>query len=241
MTTACSSTLHPSMLRSPPRSARGALPGPGRWVRCAPRGDRGEARAARRAGRESNTRRRCHMSRPGRMARLAAAVLAGLGVTATGTPVHAAQVGSERWVTARLVAVGVPDASAVSAVGTFLPGGPIHDNPAFAAHTQPGRILDPGRILVASRSNFGAPNASPDWEEGALLSIDPRGGRPLAIPPRFAASGGQASTLEGRGPPVRPPRRAVPEGKNNPPPGTRPRSRGRNTVGPSLHNPLRRV
>ncbi|TMM34190.1 MAG: hypothetical protein E6F99_22450 [Actinobacteria bacterium] len=138
------------------------------------------------------------MSRPGRMARLAAAVLAGLGVTATGTPVHAAQVGTERWVTARLVAVGVPDASAVSAVGTFLPGGPIHDNPAFAAHTQPGRILDPGRILVASRSNFGAPNASPDWEEGALLSIDPRGGRPLAIPPRFAASGGQASTLEGR-------------------------------------------
>src|SRR5947208_8792239 len=198
MTTACSSTLHPSMLRSLPRSAHRALTGPGRLVRCAPRGDRGEAPAARRAGRESNTRRRCHMSRPGRMARLVAAVLAGLGVTATGTPVHAAQVGTERWVTARLVAVGVPDASAVSAVGTFLPGGPIHDNPAFAAHTQPGRILDPGRILVASRSNFGAPNASPDWEEGALLSIDPRGGRPLAIPPRFAASGGQASTLEGR-------------------------------------------
>src|SRR2546429_2788458 len=226
MTTACSSTLHPSMLRSLPRSAHRALTGPGRLVRCAPRGDRGEAPAARRAGRESNTRRRCHMSRPGRMARLAAAVLAGLGVTATGTPVHAAQVGNERWVTARLVAVGVPDASAVSAVGTFLPGGPIHDNPAFAAYTQPGRILDPGRILVASRSNFGAPNASPDWEEGALLSIDPRGGRPVAILPRFAASGGQASTLEGRGPPLWSPGRAPFNRNNKPPAGARPFTRG---------------
>src|SRR5437763_1816765 len=197
MTTACSSTLHPSMLRSLPRSAHRALTGPGRLVRCAPRGDRGEAPAARRAGRESNTRRRCHMSRPGRMARLAAAVLAGLGVTATGTPVHAAQVGTERWVTARLVAVGVPDASAVSAVGTFLPGGPIHDNPAFAAHTQPGRILDPARILVGSTSNFGAPLANPNHLPGAFLSIDPRVPDPLLIPPMFAAGGSQASVLGG--------------------------------------------
>jgi hypothetical protein len=57
----------------------------------------------------------------------------------------------------RIIAVGIPGASAISPVGTFLPGGPIHDNPAFAAYTQPGRILDPARILVGSRSNFGAP------------------------------------------------------------------------------------
>jgi hypothetical protein len=62
----------------------------------------------------------------------------------------------------RIVAVGVSGASAISPVGTFLPGGPIHDNPAFAAYTQPGRILDPARILVGSRSNFGAPVANPD-------------------------------------------------------------------------------
>jgi hypothetical protein len=54
------------------------------------------------------------------------------------------------------------------------------------------------RILVASRSNFGAPVASPDWDEGALLSIDPGGEGRLTVPPRFAASGGQASTLGGR-------------------------------------------
>src|SRR2546430_16103700 len=198
MTTASSSTLHPSMRRSLPRSAHRALPDPGRLVNCAPCGDRGEVSAAHRTAGNSNMRRRCHMGGPGRMARLAVAGLAGLGVTAAGTPVRAAPVGSERSGTARLVAIGVPDPSAISAVGTFLPGGPIHDNPAFAAYTQPGRILEPGRILVASRSNFGAPVASTDWEEGALLSIDPRGERQLAIPPRFAASGGQASTLGGR-------------------------------------------
>src|SRR5215472_9716161 len=37
----------------------------------------------------------------------------------------------------RVVAVGIPGASAISAVGTFLPGGPIHDKPDFRAFTQP--------------------------------------------------------------------------------------------------------
>jgi len=59
----------------------------------------------------------------------------------------------------RIVALGIAGASAISPVGTFLPGGPIHDNPIFAAYTQPGRILDPVRILVGSTSNFGAPVA----------------------------------------------------------------------------------
>jgi hypothetical protein len=98
----------------------------------------------------------------------------------------------------RIVAIGIPGASAISPVGDFLPGGPIHDNPTFAAYTQPGRILDPARILVGSRSNFGAPLPDPDEREGSFLSIDPRGAAILVIPSNFAAAGGQASVLGGR-------------------------------------------
>ena len=98
----------------------------------------------------------------------------------------------------RVVAVGIPGASAISAVGTFLPGGPIHDKPEFRAFTQPGRILDPVRILVGSRSNFGAPKANPDQSEGSFLSIDPRGTETLVIPPDFASDDGQAATASGR-------------------------------------------
>ena len=83
----------------------------------------------------------------------------------------------------RIVAVGIPGASAVSAVGTFLPGGPIHDNPAFAAFTMPGRVLDPARILVGSTSNFGAPVAHSGQLPGSFLSIHPRFPDILAIPP----------------------------------------------------------
>src|SRR5262245_49173213 len=98
----------------------------------------------------------------------------------------------------RIVAIGIPGVSAISPVGDFLPGGPIHDNPAFAAFTQPGRILDPARILVGSRSNFGAPLLDPDDQEGSFLSIDPRGAAILVIPSNFASAGGQASALGGR-------------------------------------------
>ena len=98
----------------------------------------------------------------------------------------------------RIVAVGIPGASAISAVGKFLPGGPIHDKPAFAAFTQPGRILDPVRILVGSRSNFGAAKANLDQLEGSILSIDPTGNETLVIPRDFASADGQASILGGR-------------------------------------------
>ena len=98
----------------------------------------------------------------------------------------------------RIVAVGIPGVSAISAVGTFLPGGPIHDNPAFAAYIQPGAILDPVRLLVGSTSNFGAPVANPDQYEGSFLSIDPTGTDVLVIPARFAEADGQASALGGR-------------------------------------------
>jgi hypothetical protein len=96
----------------------------------------------------------------------------------------------------RLIAVGIPGASAVSAVGTFLPGGPIHDNPVLAAFTAPGTVLDPTRILVGARTNFGAPLANADQEPGALLSIAP-GSTGLAVPAGFAASGDQATALGG--------------------------------------------
>jgi hypothetical protein len=97
----------------------------------------------------------------------------------------------------RVIAVGIPGASAISPVGTFLPGGPIHDNPVFAAYTAPGKILDPARILVGSRSNFGAPVANFGQLNGAFLSIDPHATETMLIPRAFAAAGGQASTLGG--------------------------------------------
>jgi hypothetical protein len=102
-----------------------------------------------------------------------------------------------RSVKGRVVAIGIPGISAISAVGRFLAGGPIHDNPAFAAHTQPGQVLDPARLLVGSTSNFGEPLANADQLPGSFLSIDPSGLDTLMIPPLFAEAGGQASALGG--------------------------------------------
>ncbi len=100
--------------------------------------------------------------------------------------------------TGRVIAVGLPGAGAVSGVGYFHPGGPIHDKPEFAAYTEPGRILDPDRVLVTSTSNFGAPKARPHDPEGAVLSIHTAGTEVIAIPPGFASQGNQASVLDGR-------------------------------------------
>jgi hypothetical protein len=102
-----------------------------------------------------------------------------------------------RFVKGRVVALGIPGISAISAVGRFLAGGPIHDKPAFAAYTLPGQVLDPARILVASTSNFGEPLANTDQLSGSILSIDPRGLDTLIVPALFAESGGQASALGG--------------------------------------------
>jgi hypothetical protein len=57
-------------------------------------------------------------------------------------------------------------------------------------------VLDPNRILVGSRSNFGAPLADGVGPEGSFLSINPSKSD-LIIPPEFAQSGDQASTLGG--------------------------------------------
>lgn len=95
------------------------------------------------------------INRCGALQRMVAAGMAALGRPGM---VRAAPVQDLR---ARIVALGIPGASAISPVGTFLPGGPIHDTLAFATYTQPDQILDPVRILVGSRSNFEAPLANP--------------------------------------------------------------------------------
>ena len=105
-------------------------------------------------------------------------------------------------VDARVIAVNIPGASAISQVGTFLNVSPPKAcaNPIpskFPAYIQPGAVLDPNRILVGSSSNFGTPLATGVGQEGALLSIDPIGPGVLSVPPNFAQSGDQASTLGG--------------------------------------------
>jgi hypothetical protein len=103
---------------------------------------------------------------------------------------------------ARVIALNIPGASAVSQVGTFLnnpvPPACAHPIPTlFPSFTQSGQVLDPKRILVGSRSNFGAPLAVGVGQEGSFLSIDPNADDILIVPPNFAASGTQTSTLGG--------------------------------------------
>ena len=96
----------------------------------------------------------------------------------------------------RIIASGIPGASAVAPVGAFLPGSPIHSNPELAALTRPGLVCDPTRIVVGSRSNFGARKMRADQAAGSFLSIDPDGHH-LAVPPTFASTGDQASAHDG--------------------------------------------
>jgi hypothetical protein len=101
----------------------------------------------------------------------------------------------------RVIAVDIPGASAISQVGTFLNNPPpACSRPIptlFPSYIQPGAVLDPNRLLVGSRSNFGAPLADGVGSEGSFLSIDPSGPDILSVPPEFAQSGDQASTLGG--------------------------------------------
>jgi hypothetical protein len=120
------------------------------------------------------------------------AIAAGLnGVTWADTVEH---------VSARIVALNIPGASAISQVGTFLnvppPGACANPIPSkFPAYIQPGAVLDPKRVLVGSNSNFGAPLGL--GAEGSLLSIDPSGPAVLLVPANFAQNGNQASALGG--------------------------------------------
>jgi len=96
--------------------------------------------------------------------------------------------------------VDIPGASAIAQVGTFLPGpfcGSLTPIPSkFKDFIANGAVLDPSRILVGSRSNFGAPLADGVGSEGSFLSIDPSKSD-LIIKKDFAQSSDQASTLGG--------------------------------------------
>jgi hypothetical protein len=101
---------------------------------------------------------------------------------------------------ARLVAKNIPGASALAEVGVFLndPAACARPIPTkFPDFTKPGAELDPTRLLVGSRSNFGAPLAPNAGREGSVLSIDPTGPNVLNVPQNFAQSDGQASALGG--------------------------------------------
>jgi hypothetical protein len=109
-------------------------------------------------------------------------------------------------VNARIVATHIRGASAIAQIGEFLSGGTLLPggckNPSpiptqFSTFTQPGAVLDPKRLLVGSRSNFGAPLAHGVGQEGSFLSIDPTGSSILKVPTNFASKGDQASTLNG--------------------------------------------
>jgi len=132
-------------------------------------------------------------------------LLAGAGLIAASGTTAAAEDGSAiswYWSRARVVAVDIPGASAISQVGTFLDashgacgGSPIPTH--FASYIVPGAVADPNRILVGSQSNFGAPLLTRRGQEGSILSIDPNSPAVLSVPATFASSGGQASTLNG--------------------------------------------
>jgi hypothetical protein len=115
---------------------------------------------------------------------------------------RAARADGIQGINARVVAINIPGASAISQVGTFLSvppvacgGSPIPTH--FPSYVRTDAVLDPSRILVGSQSNFGAPRAIGVGQEGSFLSIDPNGPDILKVPPNFASSGTQASTLGG--------------------------------------------
>lgn len=102
---------------------------------------------------------------------------------------------------AKVIAKNIPSPSAISQVGLFLSDpnacadGPIPN--LFPAYILPGAILDPSRILVCNKSNFGSPRAAHNGMEGSILSINPNASHILKVPPHFAKSGTQASVLGG--------------------------------------------
>jgi hypothetical protein len=131
------------------------------------------------------------------------ALAAGIAVVDGDTAWRAAWAQAITGIDARVIAINIPGASAISQVGTFLLTPlniPITCGNAiptkFPTYIQAGAVLDANRILVGSASNFGAPPAS-GGQQGSVLSIDPRGAVTLNIPRNFASSGKQASALGG--------------------------------------------
>jgi hypothetical protein len=125
------------------------------------------------------------------------ALAAVIAVVEGGAAWRAARADEIADIDARVVAINIPGASAIAQVGTFLnvapPGACANPIPTkFPSYILPGAMLDPKRILVGSRSNFGAPLAGGVGQEGSFLSIDPSGPNVLSVPPDFATSGTQA-------------------------------------------------
>jgi hypothetical protein len=130
------------------------------------------------------------------------ALAAGITLVGGDAAWQAAQAQAITSIDARVIAVNIPGASAISQVGTFLnnpvPPACAHPIPTlFPSYIQPGAVLDPNRIVVGSRSNFGAPLAIGVGTEGSFLSIDPSRPGILSVPLDFAQSGVQASALGG--------------------------------------------
>lgn len=82
---------------------------------------------------------------------------------------------------ARVVATGIPGAGALSPVGEFHAGGPLHDNRGLAARTRRGAVLDPARLLVASTSNLSAPRVDGGGPSGAIVSLATDADRPIRV------------------------------------------------------------
>jgi hypothetical protein len=115
---------------------------------------------------------------------------------------RAARADATPGIDARIIASNIPGASAIAQIGEFLNVAPplACANPIptkFPKYIEPGAVLDPVRLLVGSRSNFGAPLAIGVGQEGSFLSIDPTGPSILKVPPNFAISGTQVSILGG--------------------------------------------
>jgi hypothetical protein len=129
-------------------------------------------------------------------------VATGIAALASETTWWDARAAAIASIDARVVATNIPGASAIGQIGTFLnvppPGACANPIPSkFPTYIEPGAVLDPYRVLVGSRSNFGAPRAIGAGQEGSFLSIDPSGRTALNVPSNFARDGDQASTLNG--------------------------------------------
>jgi len=130
----------------------------------------------------------------------AVALAAGIAIVDSDAGWQAARAQAIPHIQARVIATNIPGASAISQVGTFLLNAPplamctatvAFPSPiptSFALFIQPGAVLDPNRILVGSRSNFGAPIAIGVGTEGSFLSIDPSRAGILSVPRNFAPS-----------------------------------------------------
>lgn len=119
-----------------------------------------------------------------------------ISVAAVQASVQAAAERDENFIVhAEVVATGIKGPGAIAQIGMFQRGSPINYKPSFSAYTNPGRVLDGARLLVASTSNYGAPLANLDQYAGSILSIDTSS--LVDVPVNFAVAGDQASTLEG--------------------------------------------